>query len=614
MFGWVRPPVRRALRGLATRVDKTVGWDHLPVPLGLAVLVGLRSELRAHNLTATGTAPGPALPPPGADDLVARTVDGTYNCPSAPRMGSAGSRFGRNIPLPDSAAEQPDESVLPNPRLISLDLLRRDEFAAATTLNLLAAAWIQFEVHDWFNHRSEAGPPWEIDRPPGDPGGTEPIRVPRSESDPTADPDLPPTYRSTTSHWWDASQIYGDTADYIDAIRTHELGRLRIDDDGLPPADTEPLLPADGTASNSWVGLALLHALFMAEHNAICARLHRAYPAMTDQQLFDTARLINAALIAKIHTIEWTTAIIAHPTTVAAMRGNWFGVLGEDVARRFGHLVDNEVISGIPGSHTEFDGVPFALTEEFVAVYRMHPLMPDGLTFRDHTDDAVVAEHQLADLFMPQSRIRDRLREMGRPHPDLLYSLGRAHPGQLALHNYPRALQSLSRHPGEDIDLACIDILRNRERGVPRYNQFRRLFRMAPASSFDDLTDNRQWARELESVYGDIEKVDLMVGLYAEPKPVGFAFSDTAFRVFIVMASRRLACDRFFTTDFRPEVYTEVGMAWIRDNSMRTVLLRHHPTLAPALRGVTNAFTPWNVAAARDRSDPPAHAETQGDS
>ena len=36
-------------------------------------------------------------------------------------------------------------------------------------------------------------------------------------------------------------------------------------------------------------------------------------------------------------------------------------------------------------------------------------------------------------------------------------------------------------------------------------------------------------------------------------------------------------------------------MAWIAANDMRTVLLRHHPRLAPALRGVQNAFAPWHV-------------------
>ena len=85
-----------------------------------------------------------------------------------------------------------------------------------------------------------------------------------------------------------------------------------------------------------------------------------------------------------------------------------------------------------------------------------------------------------------------------------------------------------------------------------------------------------------------------MVGLYSEPLPQGFGFSDTAFRVFILMASRRLKSDRFFTRDYRPEVYSPAGFEWVKQTTMKDVLLRHYPELAPALRGVTNAFAPWS--------------------
>ena len=62
------------------------------------------------------------------------------------------------------------------------------------------------------------------------------------------------------------------------------------------------------------------------------------------------------------------------------------------------------------------------------------------------------------------------------------------------------------------------------------------------------------------------------------------------------MASRRLKSDRFFTVDYTPRVYTQTGLDWIAANDMSTVLLRHHPKLAVALRGVENAFAPWNTA------------------
>jgi hypothetical protein len=62
---------------------------------------------------------------------------------------------------------------------------------------------------------------------------------------------------------------------------------------------------------------------------------------------------------------------------------------------------------------------------------------------------------------------------------------------------YPRHLQQLHKVDGELVDLAAIDVLRVRERGVPRYNEFRRLLRLMPAASFEELTDNPAWAEEL---------------------------------------------------------------------------------------------------------------------
>src|SRR5262249_50061432 len=131
---------------------------------------------------------------------------------------------------------------------------------------------------------------------------------------------------------------------------------------------------------------------------------------------------------------------------------------------------------------------------------------------------------------------------------DLLYSFGIAHPGAVRLHNYPRSLQNLVKDNGERFDLGTVDVLRDRERGVPRYNRLRELLHKPPVRSFEELTDRPEWAAEIERVYdGDLAKVDTMVGLMAEPLPEGFGFSDTAFRIFILMASRRLKSNRFLS-------------------------------------------------------------------
>ena len=105
------------------------------------------------------------------------------------------------------------------------------------------------------------------------------------------------------------------------------------------------------------------------------------------------------------------------------------------------------------------------------------------------------------------------------------------------------------------------------------------------------------------------------MGAFAERRPDGFAFSDTAFRIFILMASRRLNSDRFFTQDYTPAVYTQTGMDWISDNSMATVLLRHYPQLRPAIGNLPNAFQPWAraVPEAAGTSAGPAEGSTRID-
>ena len=70
----------------------------------------------------------------------------------------------------------------------------------------------------------------------------------------------------------------------------------------------------------------------------------------------------------------------------------------------------------------------------------------------------------------------------------------------------------------------------------------------------------------------------------------------TEFQVFTLMASRRLQGDRFFNKDFRAEVYTQEGIQWVADATMKSVLLRNYPDLAKTSLGnpkVVNAFAPW---------------------
>jgi hypothetical protein len=226
----------------------------------------------------------------------------------------------------------------------------------------------------------------------------------------------------------------------------------------------------------------------------------------------------------------------------------------------------------------------------------MHPLMPDHFTIRSSKTDEALANAEL-----PELAGRRGVDFLAKYEPaDLFYSFGIHHPGAVCMHNYPKHLQNLVQDNGERFDLAAVDVLRDRERGVPRYNRFRRLLGKSAVRSFDELTTNKQWAEELKRVYNnDVEKVDTMVGMYAEPIPEGMGFSDTAFRIFLLMASRRLKSDRFLSHDYRPEIYTKEGIDWVEENGMKSVLIRHFPGVAFAMEGIPddNAFKPWKVKA-----------------
>lgn len=583
-----------------------IPWHRLPVLLGLLKMIQFRNQLRQHNLHDTSQLTDPEklphpTPSPDGRHLVARTADGSYNDLDHPEMGMAGTRFGRNVPLADAKVDQAN-LLTPNPRLVSRTLLAREKFQPATILNLLAAAWIQFETHDWFSHGNNQ-PDHKINIPlPQDDlweqEHHQPLAIDKTLDDPTRSGDKthPPSFINHETHWWDASQIYGSTQERINELRSHIDGKMNLGEDGLLPLDPATGIDRVGNPGTWWLAMGLLHTLFVKEHNLICDHLKKQYPDWRDDQLFDHTRLIVAALTAKIHTVEWTPAILPNPITKEALHINWWGLLGPDFRRMFGRVGDSEILSGIIGSSTNHHSAPYYLTEEFTSVYRMHPLVRDEYEFHSVKTGDLIQKNILFDLFDKNARSLMEAISM----PDLLYSFGIMNPGAVTLHNYPHFLRQLVKDNGEVFDLAAVDILRDRERGVPRYNRFRELMGRGRVKSFEEITSNPQWAKELREIYhDDIDSVDLMVGLYAEDLPDGFGFSETAFRVFILMASRRLKSDRFFTKDYRAEIYTQFGLDWIDQTNFSKLLLRHYPDLVPALKGVENPFAPWNHVGAK---------------
>lgn len=497
----------RLYTGAFSAINRVIPWHGFPTPLAVLNLGAFREILRAKNLHGTDAIPATRpeglaqIPPFDPDFLAERNPDGYYNDLAEPGMGSAGgtapdvatseqipvahpgARFGRNVPLERAYPEPMPGLMEPSPREISRALLARRAFIPAPSLNLLAAAWIQFQTHDWFNHGDpQPGNELEVPVGEGDAWHECPMRVRRTRPDPTRDyaaeasraasePGYrppPPTYTNAESHWWDGSQIYGSSRETIDRLRRGPDGRVLPDGklvmrDGRLSVDPGSGVALSGFTGNWWVGLSMLHTIFTLEHNAVCDRLRRDYPAWDGDHIFAVAKLVISALMAKIHTVEWTPAILAHPALEVGMNANWWGLATERIRKLLGRISENEAFSGIPGSGVDHHSADYSLTEEFVAVYRMHPLMPDGIRICSADDGRELRGYAFPDGILGDEAGLKVLGD-GATMTDLFYSFGIAHPGALTLHNYPEFLRRLARPDGQTLDLASIDILRDRER------------------------------------------------------------------------------------------------------------------------------------------------------
>jgi hypothetical protein len=617
--------VNHATRLVGRRGSRDQVWtdwyDH-KILVAILTLGHMREELNAHNLSSSyppgalvAFQPAGLTPPPGVTHF--RTADGSWNNLDNPKEGAAGTRFLRNIDVTAIQPESDAELLTPNPREISRQLLTRPlgsdgrpVMTEVPFLNLLSASWIQFMNGDWINHgEMYHDNVIEVPLPDDDPARERylqsTMRIGRTQLDPTRRRREPAATTSINevTHWWDGSQIYGSDQETQNRLRSNHFGKMRLNADGTLPVHRDGVEDT-GFRRNWWVGLSMMHTLFVHEHNAICDMLLAAHPEWhdDDNRLFNVARLINAALMAKIHSVEWTPAILPNPFLDVGLNLNWYGLatfyLHKGKKRKTLSQVNirNPEVGGIVGNPVNKHNRAFGLSEEFVEVYRLHSMLPETLRLRRRGRDGAAQE-----VPFPATRQSGSI-AITRDYPmsDLFYSFGNQHPGALDLNNYPHFMQELSIPGNAFFDMGTVDVVRARERGVPRYNEFRRQLGLNPIERFDDLSDDPKVRSKLEAVYGTdpsaVERLDLLVGTLAEGhRPTGFGFGETMFQIFILNASRRLQADRFFTDSYTEDVYTAEGMRWIDQSDFKAILLRHFPELADTgLANIKNAFEPWD--------------------
>src|SRR5205807_462569 len=86
-------------------------------------------------------------------------------------------------------------------------------------------------------------------------------------------------------------------------------------------------------------------------------------------------------------------------------------------------------------------GSPFNFPEEFVTVYRLHPLVPDLIDYRDLSADPNKIANKVPVIETFQSKATDAMRSRGLAN--WAVSLGRQRLGLLTLNNHPQFMQNI---------------------------------------------------------------------------------------------------------------------------------------------------------------------------
>jgi hypothetical protein len=102
-------------------------------------------------------------------------------------------------------------------------------------------------------------------------------------------------------------------------------------------------------------------------------------------------------------------------------------------------------------------------------------------------------------------------------------------------------------------DLIADDIQRGRDEGDPTYNQMRVAMGEAPVTSFAQITSNVQLQGELQQIYGNVNNVELFVGLMGEDHLPGSSLGPTEQAILATQFEALRDGDRYFYENADPK-------------------------------------------------------------
>jgi prostaglandin-endoperoxide synthase 2 len=267
----------------------------------------------------------------------------------------------------------------------------------------------------------------------------------------------------------DGSGVQGDfiNLSYIDP-KTGTFKNQILDQQFDTPARKAKLFVTGLERGNSTIFYSALNTIFTREHNRLCRELARRHPewANDDDRLFETARNINIACLLKVIVEDYINHLSSAQFKVFVEVGfaeqqNWYRT--------------NRICA------------------EFDILYRWHPLVPTQLAL----NGSVLSGDQFRynnDLLLTQGI------------ETIIGAAAGQRAGRIMLNNTAPFLVSA--------DLAALE--KSRTWRLQPYNAYRSRFGLKPVHSFEELTGDRDLAAKLKATYGDVDRVEFLVGLLAE--------------------------------------------------------------------------------------------------
>lgn len=285
-----------------------------------------------------------------------------------------------------------------------------------------------------------------------------------------------------------------------------------------------------GERANITPFTAALNTLFLREHNRLAAMLENANPGWDDERVFQTARNINIVLLIKIVVEEYVNHISPyHFQLYADPSVSWRAIWNR----------------------------PNWIPVEFNLLYRWHSMTPDK--FRIGGQDVPVKDSLQNNSYLTE-----------RGLAETLSSASKQQSWQLGLLN-----------TADGLLLVELDGIRqSRLNHIGSYNDYREAFKYPRVTRFEQITDDQEKIDVLRRLYGDVNNIEFLVGLFAEDIPPRAAVPPlmgrmVAFDAFTLALTNPLLSEQVFNE----RTFSKEGMETIQNtHTLQDVLNRN---LAP---------------------------------